>query len=80
MSCAKLGTLSTAAGGDDADTDTDADGIDIGADVDSKSLDFALMVSDEGTVMVAGSLSGGRPIKFAVDSDDLRLMLWFCEL
>lgn len=73
MSCAKLGTLSTAVGGDDADTDTE--GIEIGTDVDGKSPDFAQIVSDEGTVMVVGNLSGGRPTKFAVDSDDLRLML-----
>lgn len=69
MSCAKLGTLSTAAGGEDVD------GIDIGANIDAETLDFALIVSEDGTVMVVGSFSGGRPIKFAVDSDDLRLML-----
>lgn len=69
MSCAKLGTLSTAAGGEDVD------GIDIGANIDAVTFDFALIVSDEGTVMVVDSFSGGRPMKFAVDSDDLRLIL-----
>lgn len=61
--------MSTAAGGEDVD------GIDIGANMEADTLDFALIVSEEGTVMVVGSFSGGRPMKFAVDSDDLRLIL-----
>lgn len=69
ISCAKLGTFNT------ADVGEDADGIDIGADVDAMSFDLALIVSE-----VDATFSGGRPIKFVIDSDDLRLMLWFCEL
>lgn len=65
MSCAKLGTFRTAAVGDEA----------VGVAVVVKSFDFALIVSDDGTVMVAGIFSSGLPMKFAVDSDDFRLML-----